>query len=188
MLRLRIHFKMEPLCFGIIPSRRSPCTKWGKCPFICISSWWKPSRMVFQLQSQRNSFRCGLTLSSEPWPSRGCLGDYVKQIKNWSGTIIFPRSIKHSIEFVTLSLPLGAWHRQQNGNNNADEFEWKLLVSKETVVLRRWESEHENSVLSNELIKGRITTMIDLESWRSKRLVQKCVTNRIYWLNLQFND
>ena len=43
------------------------------------------------------------------------------------------------------------------------------------MVLRRWESEHENSVLSNELIKGRITTVIDLESWRSKRLVQKCV-------------
>ena len=55
--------------------------------------------------------------------SRGCLGDYVKEIKNWSGTIIFPRSIKHSIEFVTLSLPLGAWNRQQNGNNNNDEFE-----------------------------------------------------------------
>ena len=39
-----------------------------------------------------------------------------------------------------------------------------ILISKEAVVLRRWESETKILVLSNELIKVELTPLEDLES------------------------
>ena len=44
----------------------------------------------------------------------------------------------------------------------------KFLVSKETVVLRRWESEIGKVGFIKRVDKGRITTVNDLESRRSK--------------------
>ena len=45
---------------------------------------------------------------------------------------------------------------------------YKILVSKETVVLRRWEIETEIYFIRR-VDKGRITTVKDLESWRFER-------------------
>ena len=44
----------------------------------------------------------------------------------------------------------------------------KFLVSKETVVLCRWEIETEIDFIKR-VDKGRITTVKDLESWRFER-------------------
>ena len=43
---------------------------------------------------------------------------------------------------------------------------YKFLVSKETVVLRQWESQTEKFGFIKRVDKGWITTMNDLESWR----------------------
>ena len=45
----------------------------------------------------------------------------------------------------------------------------KFLVSKETVVLHRWESETGKLGFTKRVDKGRITTVNDLESWRFER-------------------
>ena len=46
-----------------------------------------------------------------------------------------------------------------------DEF----LVSKETVVLRRWERSKQKFVFFKRVDKGWVTTVKDLESWRFER-------------------
>ena len=46
----------------------------------------------------------------------------------------------------------------------------KILVSKKTVVLRRYESETRKFCAIKRVDEGRITTMKDLESWRFQRL------------------
>ena len=45
----------------------------------------------------------------------------------------------------------------------------KFLVSKEAVVLRRWDSETWKFGFIKRVDKGRITTVNDLESWRFER-------------------
>ena len=45
----------------------------------------------------------------------------------------------------------------------------KFLVSKETVVLRRWERSKQKFGFIKWVDKGEITTVKDLESWRFER-------------------
>ena len=53
----------------------------------------------------------------------------------------------------------------QNGKNIANGF----LVSKETVVLRRWERSKQKYGFIKRVDKGWITTVKDLKNWRFKR-------------------
>ena len=53
----------------------------------------------------------------------------------------------------------------QQRNKTANEF----LVSKETVVLRRWERSKQKFGFIKRVDKGWITTVKDLESWRFER-------------------
>ena len=64
--------------------------------------------------------------------------------------------------------------------SNAFSIEWfifipkslffnKFLVSKETVVLRRWEGSKQKFGFIKGVDKGEITTVKDLESWRFER-------------------
>ena len=45
----------------------------------------------------------------------------------------------------------------------------KFLVSKETVVLRRWERSKQKFGFIKRVDKGEITTVKDFESWRFER-------------------
>ena len=47
--------------------------------------------------------------------------------------------------------------------------EYGFLVSKETVVLRRWERSQQKFGFIKRVVKGWITTVKDLESWRFER-------------------
>ena len=50
-----------------------------------------------------------------------------------------------------------------------EELRNKFLVSKETVVLRRWERSKQKFGFIKRVDKSEITTVKDLESWRFKR-------------------
>ena len=50
-----------------------------------------------------------------------------------------------------------------------DNKQIKFLVSKETVVLRRWERSKQKFGFIKRVDKGEITTLKDLETWRFER-------------------
>ena len=61
------------------------------------------------------------------------------------------------------------WYQQATDCVIRMELSYRFLVSKETVVLRWWESETWKFGFIKRVDKGRIITVKDLESWRFER-------------------
>ena len=98
--------------------------------------------------------------SPRAFSGHGALRDghsyYCDSILQEQATIAIIRELKHATFFSQ------GWQLQLNILH-------KFLVSKETVVLRRWERSKQKFGFIKWVDKGEITTVKDLESWRFER-------------------